>query len=217
MTDPDIFYGGTENELHPDHQKVIQAAVDRYEAGTATQADVVLLWFDVIFNIQGVENEQLLEKRDGLLAEVGGLRADRQAYIGSLTEARLDRDEAQAELAKIERRLLPHLVDVVWADAMGDGQVPSTNHARKLIAHAESTLDSEEEESHVLPFSVMMLDTEAGWEQYGVYATREEADAVVPKLLSKYGLECRGVRVADTRRVLRHQGPIMDFKGIAPQ
>lgn len=119
-----------------------------------------------------------------------------------------------AEQANATEKFLLHLVDVVWSNAMEDGQVPSTDHALKLIEHARSSFTSEEAESHVLPFSVVMFDSDEGWEQYGVYATREEADAVVPKLLAQH--HCP-VRVADTRRCLRHPKPIMDFKGIEPQ
>lgn len=36
----------------------------------------------------------------------------------------------------IDRRLLFHLVDIVWGDALEDGSVPSTKHSRALIQKA---------------------------------------------------------------------------------
>jgi len=38
-------------------------------------------------------------------------------------------------------RFLLHLVDVVWGDAMEDGQVPSTEHANHLISKARKTIE----------------------------------------------------------------------------
>lgn len=40
-----------------------------------------------------------------------------------------------------QEKFLLHLVDVVWGDAMEDGQVPSTPHALNLIERAKATLD----------------------------------------------------------------------------
>lgn len=42
---------------------------------------------------------------------------------------------ARAEIERY-RRFLPHLVDVVWGDAMEDGQVPCSIHAQTLITRA---------------------------------------------------------------------------------
>lgn len=39
-------------------------------------------------------------------------------------------------MKQIDRRLLFHLVDIVWGDAHEDESVPSTPHARKLIQKA---------------------------------------------------------------------------------
>lgn len=39
-------------------------------------------------------------------------------------------------MKQIDRRLLFHLVDIVWGDAMEDNSVPSTAHARNLIQKA---------------------------------------------------------------------------------
>jgi hypothetical protein len=39
-------------------------------------------------------------------------------------------------MKQIDRRLLFHLVDIVWGDAMEDTSVPSTAHARQLIQKA---------------------------------------------------------------------------------
>lgn len=39
-------------------------------------------------------------------------------------------------MKSIDRKLLFHLVDIVWGDALEDGSVPSTGHARKLIKKA---------------------------------------------------------------------------------
>jgi hypothetical protein len=36
----------------------------------------------------------------------------------------------------IDRKLLFHLVDVVWSEAMEDESVPSTAHARSMIQKA---------------------------------------------------------------------------------
>jgi hypothetical protein len=36
----------------------------------------------------------------------------------------------------IDRKLLFHLVDIVWGDALEDGSVPSTIHSRTLIEKA---------------------------------------------------------------------------------
>lgn len=36
----------------------------------------------------------------------------------------------------IDRKLLFHLVDVVWSEAFEDESVPSTTHARKMIVKA---------------------------------------------------------------------------------
>jgi len=36
----------------------------------------------------------------------------------------------------IDRKLLFHLVDIVWADAHEDESVPSTDHSRQLILKA---------------------------------------------------------------------------------
>ena len=36
----------------------------------------------------------------------------------------------------IDRKLLFHLVDIVWGDAFEDESVPSTEHARELIQKA---------------------------------------------------------------------------------
>lgn len=36
----------------------------------------------------------------------------------------------------IDRKLLFHLVDIVWGDALEDGSVPSTPHSRTLIQKA---------------------------------------------------------------------------------
>lgn len=39
-------------------------------------------------------------------------------------------------MKQIDRRLLFHLVDIVWGDALEDNSVPSTPHARSLIQKA---------------------------------------------------------------------------------
>lgn len=39
-------------------------------------------------------------------------------------------------MKQIDRRLLFHLVDIVWGDALEDESVPSTEHARNLIQKA---------------------------------------------------------------------------------
>jgi hypothetical protein len=39
-------------------------------------------------------------------------------------------------MKQIDRKLLSHLVDIVWGDALEDGSVPSTPHKRKLIQQA---------------------------------------------------------------------------------
>jgi len=39
-------------------------------------------------------------------------------------------------MKQIDRRLLFHLVDIVWGDAHEDESVPSTAHARTLIQKA---------------------------------------------------------------------------------
>lgn len=39
-------------------------------------------------------------------------------------------------MRQIDRRLLFHLVDIVWGDAMEDTSVPATGHARELIQKA---------------------------------------------------------------------------------
>jgi len=39
-------------------------------------------------------------------------------------------------MKSIDRKLLFHLVDVVWGDALEDQSVPSTPHARTLILKA---------------------------------------------------------------------------------
>lgn len=47
------------------------------------------------------------------------------------------RNFGQTKFVKaIDRKLLFHLVDIVWADAMEDESVPSTAHARELIQKA---------------------------------------------------------------------------------
>lgn len=42
----------------------------------------------------------------------------------------------KSNVKSIDRRLLFHLVDIVWGDAHEDESVPSTPHARKLIQKA---------------------------------------------------------------------------------
>ena len=61
------YYGGTLDELHPDRNEVINDALERFENDSATKADLVLLWFDVIFNDVGCRAENAE-------AEVGRLR-----------------------------------------------------------------------------------------------------------------------------------------------
>lgn len=39
-------------------------------------------------------------------------------------------------MKSIDRKLLFHLVDIVWGDAHQDNSVPSTGHARRLIKKA---------------------------------------------------------------------------------
>jgi len=39
-------------------------------------------------------------------------------------------------MKSIDRKLLFHLVDIVWGDALEDGSVPSTAHSRQLIHKA---------------------------------------------------------------------------------
>jgi len=39
-------------------------------------------------------------------------------------------------MKQIDRKLLFHLVDIVWGDAFEDESVPSTDHARTLIQKA---------------------------------------------------------------------------------
>jgi hypothetical protein len=40
------------------------------------------------------------------------------------------------DMKQIDRKLLFHLVDIVWGDAFEDESVPSTAHARTLIIKA---------------------------------------------------------------------------------
>jgi hypothetical protein len=42
-----------------------------------------------------------------------------------------------------QQKFLLHLVDVVWGNAMEDGQVPSTSHALNLIERAKETLNDD--------------------------------------------------------------------------
>ena len=59
-------------ELHPDRDAVIADAVKAYESGTASRADVVLLWFDTALNSARAE----LEKARGTsTAQDAGVRA----------------------------------------------------------------------------------------------------------------------------------------------
>jgi hypothetical protein len=50
-------------------------------------------------------------------------------------------------MKQIDRRLLFHLVDIVWGDAMEDESVPSTAHARTLIQKAIERRRGEKYES----------------------------------------------------------------------
>ena len=49
-------------------------------------------------------------------------------------------------MKSIDRKLLFHLVDIVWGDAMEDNSVPSTSHARTLIKKAIERRRSEKYE-----------------------------------------------------------------------
>jgi hypothetical protein len=42
-----LHYGGDLEGLHPDRNEVLLEALDRFERGRASKADLVLLWFDV--------------------------------------------------------------------------------------------------------------------------------------------------------------------------
>lgn len=57
----------------------------------------------------------------------------------------------------------------------------------------------EVDRSQVKPFSVMMFDDEAGWQQSGVYATLEEAEQARDEAATKY--DCKAA-VADTNAIL---------------
>jgi len=112
----------------------------------------------------GAEIARLREELEELRAtEVRREKARDGAYKGMCElekEVRRlrERDDPDGELANLEEEIawcreqrqidrkgrekfLLHLVDVVWGDAMEDGQVPSTRHAVKLIEKAEATLD----------------------------------------------------------------------------
>lgn len=53
--------------------------------------------------------------------------------------------------------------------------------------------------SQVLPFSVMMFSEIEGWQQYGVYETREKANTSVEEVAAKY--MCK-TAIADTNKIL---------------
>ncbi len=84
----------------------------------------------------------------------------------------------------------------------------STAHNRFGLAGG-STPDR----SQVLPFSVVMFSDEGGWEQYGVYATHQEATTAASEVSEQY--DCP-TGVADTLKLLDlPDGPITDFSTIA--
>ena len=56
------------------------------------------------------------------------------------SEVREDLIECLDEIERV-KRLLPHLVDVVWGVANEDESVPSSEWAERMIAQAEATLD----------------------------------------------------------------------------
>lgn len=103
-----------------------------------------------------------MEAVDALQAELARIRAEGTPGVLHKTDKDYARilaaerdaekhaaDRARAELKAVkaeDERFLLHLVDVVWGDAMEDGQVPATDHARMLIEKARETLDEQAQE-----------------------------------------------------------------------
>lgn len=54
-----------------------------------------------------------------------------------------------------------------------------------------------EDWSEVLPFSLMMRDEEEGWQTYGVYETREDAEVAEKKLSAKYNCPTKVVNTKE--------------------
>ena len=87
----------------------------------------------------GIRGDQVWNVIDMLCLKVQLLQQDQQDYMGSRAEIQIERDELQAEMARL-KRLLPHLVDVVWGEAHEDESVPSSEWAWRMIDRAEATL-----------------------------------------------------------------------------
>jgi len=62
-----------------------------------------------------------------------------------IAQKRHDEIVSFRESGTVDQRFLLHLVDIVWGDAMEDGQVPSTEHALRLIKRARQTFDAASE------------------------------------------------------------------------
>ena len=80
--------------------------------------------------------------------------------------------------------------------------------------------DATADRSEVLPFSLMMFDDEEGWQQYGVYETRELAQQSIESFKSSRSYYTGPLAVVDTNALLdwteSNDTPLMDLASICP-
>jgi hypothetical protein len=119
----------TPEELEAYRQDVIDDRVDN--------GHMAIIFLDALDNIAVLQQKlHNMEHSSALSREVLSMS---QGCVERLHETV---KKLQAEKVDQEKFLL-HLVDVVWGDAMEDGQVPSTSHACNLIQRAKETINDD--------------------------------------------------------------------------